>query len=204
MLLLGGREQKRSARCYFSAMSTCDEMKPALVEFGATTIVHFEPRRIAGAIVREAEMTSDSPDDFFGATQQHAPRSPAAFDGVPVLDKRSALRTKIGVDLAFKGPSVAVERRADSLLPLRSGVPRISKGCKLPRGEPTLGLSQYLDLWQAVGARVGVFRGGHIEWKAQPAPKRKPNHDLASAVAAPRAFERAPKFTASKSPRRSR
>jgi hypothetical protein len=107
-------------------------------------------------------------------------------DGTPVIDKREAVNTPEGLKLSISGPMVnvdlemgEVERCPEPSAILAAGMRAQGGACDsllklqaahraLDDDEPgpldSVSIPQYCMLWRAVGARLGTYMNGQIEW----------------------------------------
>ena len=105
---------------------------------------------------------------------------PGEGEGVPVINKREAVRTRIGFNLALSGPMVNVslkdgdiDRCPEPSSELAFAVKGNQFGTLLKlqkeskstvRPLDSVSVSEYVRMWHEVGAQTGVIRGDTIVW----------------------------------------
>lgn len=117
-----------------------------------------------------------------------APGDDKAFpDGTPAIDKRPALATDAGYRLVFRGPMVDVDLPTGEVdrCPQPSdimavammtdpgnefgallGLQAASRARKDAVGPlDSADILTYVEMWRAVGARIGSYKGGVIVWE---------------------------------------
>lgn len=167
---------------------------PALVTFGrGGYTIYYQPVSSETAVSNMRTSGYSSPEDFFKGGHGSG-KDAAPFEGCPVIDMRAAARTPSGVRMAISGPMVSPALTDSEVEKCPTPSPLLEEGL---RNSPVGGLvdlaakqrsagvragafdlvsvPEYMRLWRQAGARIGVVRGGVIEFEARKEKSETPS-----------------------------
>ena len=166
---------------------------PALITFGrgGHSVYHL-PEPCGNAVSNLTSSGYRSPENFFenrrgdAADPKEREAEIASFQGCPVIDMREAVKTAAGMRMTISGPMVdpglADEEVSKCPAPsamLEEGLRNSQVGglMALASAQRAVGVRagafdfvsvpEYVRLWRAAGARIGVVRGQAIEFQEQ-------------------------------------